>query len=172
MRLQTKGRFEASIKMPQANATGAWPAWWCVPVHGVGQLSSRNTPPSPTRLLPEGECWPISGARSSCAQAARGAPLVTHAAPSQARLILSSGTQDKATTSTAGPATPRRCRAATTMAIAVAATCTTIRTTPCGGRPVTGRPITLLSTSPRCAGARAKCVPEPSDGMQPPRIRE
>jgi beta-glucanase (GH16 family) len=37
---QTKGRFEASIKMPNPNATGTWPAWW---------------------LLPEGECWPISG---------------------------------------------------------------------------------------------------------------
>jgi len=37
---QTKGRFEASIKMPNPNATGAWPAWW---------------------LLPEGECWPVSG---------------------------------------------------------------------------------------------------------------
>jgi beta-glucanase (GH16 family) len=37
---QTKGRFEASVKMPNPNATGAWPAWW---------------------LLPEGECWPISG---------------------------------------------------------------------------------------------------------------
>jgi beta-glucanase (GH16 family) len=39
-RNQTKGRFEASIKMPDARATGAWPAWW---------------------LLPEGACWPISG---------------------------------------------------------------------------------------------------------------
>ena len=37
---QTKGRFEASIRMPVNNATGAWPAWW---------------------LLPEGECWPVSG---------------------------------------------------------------------------------------------------------------
>lgn len=37
---QTKGRFEASLKMPNPNATGTWPAWW---------------------LLPEGECWPISG---------------------------------------------------------------------------------------------------------------
>ena len=37
---QTKGRFEASIMMPNPNATGAWPAWW---------------------LLPEGECWPVSG---------------------------------------------------------------------------------------------------------------
>lgn len=35
---QTRGRFEASIKMPSANATGAWPAWW---------------------LLPEQLCWPI-----------------------------------------------------------------------------------------------------------------
>ena len=33
-------RFEASIKMPDAKAQGAWPAWW---------------------LLPEGECWPVSG---------------------------------------------------------------------------------------------------------------
>lgn len=37
---QTRGRFEASIKMPAAGATGAWPAWW---------------------LLPEGACWPMSG---------------------------------------------------------------------------------------------------------------
>lgn len=37
---QTKGRFEARIKMPDAGATGAWPAWW---------------------LLPEGNCWPVSG---------------------------------------------------------------------------------------------------------------
>ena len=37
---QSKGRFEASIKMPDPNATGSWPAWW---------------------LLPEGECWPVSG---------------------------------------------------------------------------------------------------------------
>jgi beta-glucanase (GH16 family) len=34
----TRGRYEARIKMPVANATGAWPAWW---------------------LLPEGQCWPI-----------------------------------------------------------------------------------------------------------------
>jgi beta-glucanase (GH16 family) len=33
----TRGRFEASVKMPSANASGAWPAWW---------------------LLPEGQCWP------------------------------------------------------------------------------------------------------------------
>jgi len=39
-RNQTKGRFEASMKMPSSNATGSWPAWW---------------------LLPEGECWPVSG---------------------------------------------------------------------------------------------------------------
>lgn len=39
-RNQTKGRFEASIKMPSNQSTGTWPAWW---------------------LLPEGECWPISG---------------------------------------------------------------------------------------------------------------
>lgn len=39
-RNQTNGRFEASIKMPVSNATGSWPAWW---------------------LLPEGECWPVSG---------------------------------------------------------------------------------------------------------------
>jgi beta-glucanase (GH16 family) len=34
----TRGRFEARVKMPVANATGAWPAWW---------------------LLPEGLCWPV-----------------------------------------------------------------------------------------------------------------
>ncbi len=39
-RNQTRGRFEASIRMPSANATGAWPAWW---------------------LLPEDLCWPVSG---------------------------------------------------------------------------------------------------------------
>jgi len=37
-RNMTRGRFEASIRMPESNATGAWPAWW---------------------LLPEGLCWPI-----------------------------------------------------------------------------------------------------------------
>jgi beta-glucanase (GH16 family) len=36
---QTYGRFEASIKMPVANSTGTWPAYW---------------------LLPERECWPVS----------------------------------------------------------------------------------------------------------------
>ena len=34
----TQGRFEARMKMPSGNASGAWPAWW---------------------LLPEGLCWPI-----------------------------------------------------------------------------------------------------------------
>ena len=29
-------RFEASIKMPNANATGAWPAWWLLPEGLVG----------------------------------------------------------------------------------------------------------------------------------------
>jgi beta-glucanase (GH16 family) len=28
---QTKGRFEASIKMSNPNATGTWPAWWLLP---------------------------------------------------------------------------------------------------------------------------------------------
>ena len=37
-RNMTRGRFEASMRMPSANATGAWPAWW---------------------LLPEGSCWPV-----------------------------------------------------------------------------------------------------------------
>jgi beta-glucanase (GH16 family) len=37
-RNMTRGRFEASMRMPVVNATGAWPAWW---------------------LLPEGLCWPI-----------------------------------------------------------------------------------------------------------------
>ena len=37
-RNQTRGRFEASVRMPSANATGAWPAWW---------------------LLPERTCWPV-----------------------------------------------------------------------------------------------------------------
>ena len=39
-RNQTLGRFEASMKMPNNGAVGAWPAWW---------------------LLPEKTCWPISG---------------------------------------------------------------------------------------------------------------
>ena len=34
----TRGRFEARMKMPAGNASGAWPAWW---------------------LLPEGLCWPV-----------------------------------------------------------------------------------------------------------------
>ena len=33
-------RWEASMKMADASANGAWPAWW---------------------LLPEGACWPVSG---------------------------------------------------------------------------------------------------------------
>jgi hypothetical protein len=33
-------RWEASMKMADAEANGAWPAWW---------------------LLPEGACWPVSG---------------------------------------------------------------------------------------------------------------
>lgn len=33
-------RYEARIKMPNQNATGAWPAWW---------------------LLPQSACWPMSG---------------------------------------------------------------------------------------------------------------
>lgn len=37
-RNMTRGRFEASMRMPVANASGAWPAWW---------------------LLPEGLCWPV-----------------------------------------------------------------------------------------------------------------
>lgn len=37
-RNMTRGRYEASMKMPVSNASGAWPAWW---------------------LLPEGLCWPI-----------------------------------------------------------------------------------------------------------------
>lgn len=37
-RNQTRGRFEARMKMPGVNASGAWPAWW---------------------LLPEGLCWPV-----------------------------------------------------------------------------------------------------------------
>ena len=37
-RNMTRGRFEASMRMPVENATGAWPAWW---------------------LLPEGACWPV-----------------------------------------------------------------------------------------------------------------
>jgi len=36
----TKGRFEASLKMPDSGAQGAWPAFW---------------------LLPEGACWPELG---------------------------------------------------------------------------------------------------------------
>ena len=39
-RNQTRGRFEASMRMPSSNATGTWPAWW---------------------LLPEQRCWPVSG---------------------------------------------------------------------------------------------------------------
>lgn len=39
-RNQTRGRFEASIKMPSNESVGSWPAWW---------------------LLPEGSCWPIGG---------------------------------------------------------------------------------------------------------------
>ena len=39
-RNQTAGRFEASIKMPNPNATGSWPAFW---------------------LLPEETPWPVSG---------------------------------------------------------------------------------------------------------------
>lgn len=38
-RNQTRGRFEASMRMPSSNSTGTWPAWW---------------------LLPEGECWPVA----------------------------------------------------------------------------------------------------------------
>jgi beta-glucanase (GH16 family) len=37
---QYQGRFEASMKMPDAGAQGAWPAWW---------------------LLPSEACWPVSG---------------------------------------------------------------------------------------------------------------
>lgn len=37
---QTNGRFEASMKMPDRYAMGAWPAWW---------------------LLPEGLSWPVGG---------------------------------------------------------------------------------------------------------------
>jgi beta-glucanase (GH16 family) len=37
-RNMTRGRFEASMRMPVGNATGAWPAWW---------------------LLPENACWPV-----------------------------------------------------------------------------------------------------------------
>jgi beta-glucanase (GH16 family) len=37
-RNMTRGRFEASMRMPVANATGAWPAWWLLPegVSGEG----------------------------------------------------------------------------------------------------------------------------------------
>ena len=44
---QTKGRFEASIKMPPRAAVGAWPAWW---------------------LLPEKTCWPCVYAAPRCAR--------------------------------------------------------------------------------------------------------
>jgi beta-glucanase (GH16 family) len=66
---QSRGRFEASVKMPNAGAVGAWPAW-CVPML-AGFISLRNTRAvailfSPwflwcRWLLPEGQCWPISG---------------------------------------------------------------------------------------------------------------
>jgi beta-glucanase (GH16 family) len=38
--LTSPTRWEASMKMAEAEANGAWPAWW---------------------LLPEGACWPVSG---------------------------------------------------------------------------------------------------------------
>jgi beta-glucanase (GH16 family) len=38
-RNMTRGRYEASMRMPVGNATGAWPAWW---------------------LLPEGACWCVA----------------------------------------------------------------------------------------------------------------
>ena len=50
------GRFEASIKMPNPNATGAWPAYW---------------------LLPEGNCWCVAVR----APAPRAPPNREHRAP-------------------------------------------------------------------------------------------
>ena len=37
----TRGRYEARIKMPVANATGAWPAWWLLPEGQCETLSHR-----------------------------------------------------------------------------------------------------------------------------------
>ena len=41
-RNMTRGRFEASMRMPVANATGAWPAWWLLPegVSGEGRAGA------------------------------------------------------------------------------------------------------------------------------------
>ncbi len=41
---QTRGRFEASIKMPNAGATGAWPAWWLLP-EGEWVAAVEEAPP-------------------------------------------------------------------------------------------------------------------------------
>ena len=46
---QTKGRYEASIKMPNPNATGAWPAWWLLP---EGECCASPARMSAQRVLP------------------------------------------------------------------------------------------------------------------------
>lgn len=46
---QLYGRFEASARMPDAHAYGAWPAWW---------------------LLPVNACWPIGGEVRAAGQGA------------------------------------------------------------------------------------------------------
>lgn len=73
---QTGGRFEARMKMPVAEANGAWPAWWLLPVCHAHCL--RRTPRSlpASRMVthslncaslsnassnPQGTCWPIGG---------------------------------------------------------------------------------------------------------------
>jgi len=97
---QTKGRFEASIKMPNPNATGSWPAWW---------------------LLPEGECWPVSGEIDIvCAGS-----VIVFELPCAFYLIVarrSSGMPCQATTSIRAPRTPSWRPQPTTLATAAVMT--------------------------------------------------
>lgn len=82
-------RFEASLRMPDANATGAWPAWW---------------------LLPEGlvRQWPrFQRRRSVSVVLSPTSPLLAcSAGRSAAKLTLSSGTLVKATSRKAIPTSP------------------------------------------------------------------